>query len=429
MNRQQCLQYLESLKNTGIKLGLENTARLLEHLGNPQNRIPAIHIAGTKGKGSTAVFAESILRAAGYRVGLYTSPHILDFSERIQVDRRPISTEALTRGILHIKQASESIQVPVTFFEFGTVLAFHYFVEQKVDWNVIEVGMGGRLDSTNTCQGEVCIVTSISRDHEASLGSELPGIAFEKASIIKRTCTVVTGVEAPDVFRVIEDRARQFDCPLLQLGRDFTVTVRDHTPRGLYFDFANAEIRIEGLQTHLLGRYQAQNAGQAIAACLALKSKGVALTPDIIRRGIAGAQWSGRFEIVSETPLTILDCAHNLDSLNKLMEALVDVYPGKKIRVVLGIMKDKPYRECIEIVARFAHHITLTRPRQERSLNPYEVAGEAFMTTGAVDIIEDIPQALAANQSQCGPDELICVTGSIFTVAEAREHIERSCVK
>ena len=236
-------------------------------------------------------------------------------------------------------------------------------------------------------------------------------------------------VEAPEVFRVIDDRAREFHCPLLQLGRDFTVTVREHNRQGMRFDFANAGIRIDGLQTRLLGRYQAQNAGLAIAACLALAPKGVRLDADTIRRGIADAQWYGRFEIVTESPLTILDCAHNLDSLRKLMEALAEVYPDKKIRVVLGIMQDKPYRECIEIIARFAHHITLTRPRQERSLNPADQAGEAFMTTGAVDIIEDIPQALITNQKRCGPDELICVTGSIFTVAEAREHIERSCVK
>ncbi|MGP0630565.1 bifunctional folylpolyglutamate synthase/dihydrofolate synthase [Nitrospina sp. 32_T5] len=428
MNPSQCLDYLFGLQNSGIKLGLENTTRLLEALGDPQNKIPAIHIAGTKGKGSTAAFVESILRAAGYRTGLYTSPHIRHFSERIQVDREPIPEDAMVDGILHIKETSERIGVPVTFFEFGTVLAFRYFVEQKVDWNVIEVGMGGRLDSTNTCQGEVCIVTSISRDHESSLGTELPGIAFEKASIIKDTCTVVTGVDQPDVFRVIEDRAREFDCRLLKLGRDFDVNLHTHRPGEMMFDYESPIESIQGLTSPLLGRYQAQNAAMAIAACQALESKGVKLTPEIIRRGISTAQWAGRLEVVNESPLTLLDCAHNLDSLQKLMEALKELYPSRKLRIVLGIMQDKPYRECIEIVARFAHHITLARPRQDRSLNPADLAGETF-SIGPLEIIEDVPQALIANQKQCEPDELICVTGSIFTVAEAREYIERTCLK
>ncbi|MCF8720946.1 bifunctional folylpolyglutamate synthase/dihydrofolate synthase [Nitrospina gracilis] len=428
MTPSECLDYLYGLQNSGIKLGLENTTDLLEALGNPQHKIPAVHIAGTKGKGSTAAFVESILRAAGFRTGLYTSPHIRHFSERIQVNRQPIPEDAMVDGILRIKETSERIGVPVTFFEFGTALAFQYFVEQKVDWNIIEVGMGGRLDSTNTCQGEVCIVTSISRDHESSLGTELPRIAFEKASIIKDTCTVVTGVHQPEVFRVIEDRAQAFNCRLLQLGRDFKINLRSHLPGGLTFDYESPAGNFEGLTSSLLGRYQAHNAAMAIAACQALAPKGVALTPDIVQRGLATAQWAGRLEVVSESPLTILDCAHNLDSLQKLMEALVELYPARKLRVVLGIMQDKPYRECIEIAAQFAHHITLTRPRQDRSLNPADLAGESF-SIGPLEIIEDVPQALIANQKQCGPDELICVTGSIFTVAEAREHIERTGLK
>ncbi|CAI2718643.1 bifunctional folylpolyglutamate synthase/dihydrofolate synthase [Nitrospina watsonii] len=428
MNPQQSLDYLYGLQTSGIKLGLENTARLLEQLGNPQQRIPAIHIAGTKGKGSTAVFIESILRTAGYRTGLYTSPHIQHFSERIQVDRQPIPEAALVDGVRRVKQAAEQLDLPVTFFEFGTALAFQHFVDREVEWNVIEVGMGGRLDSTNLCQGEVCVVTSISRDHESSLGTELPAIAFEKACIIKHPCTVVTAVEAPEVFGVIEDRAHQFDCHLLQLGKDFKVKVRAHAPGEMVFDYESAEGNIEGVTSSLLGRYQAQNAGLAIAACRALAPKGVRLTDATIRTGIANAQWAGRLEIVNTSPLTLLDCAHNPDSLRKLMEALVELYPDRTLRVVLGIMQDKPYRECIEIVAQFAHHITLTRPRQERSLNPADLAGETF-PTGPLEIIEDVPQALIANQKQCGPDALVCVTGSIFTVAEAREHIERTCLK
>jgi dihydrofolate synthase/folylpolyglutamate synthase len=218
MNYQESLDYLYSLARLGIKLGLENTTRLLDYFGNPQLKTSTIHIAGTNGKGSTAAFVESILRASGYRVGLYTSPHILDFRERIQIDRQLIVPEEMVHWITTLKQVSEKLKLSPTFFEFSTLMAILHFERQDTDWNVIEVGMGGRLDSTNLCQGKVCIITPISRDHESSLGTDLSQIAREKAAIIKHPCTVVCGPQEKEVTQVIQDQCQNHKASLLQSG-------------------------------------------------------------------------------------------------------------------------------------------------------------------------------------------------------------------
>jgi dihydrofolate synthase/folylpolyglutamate synthase len=223
MTYQESLEYLYSLARLGIKLGLENTTRLLDYFGNPQLKTPTIHIAGTNGKGSTSAFVESILRASGYRVGLYTSPHILDFRERIQIDRQLISPEELVHWVAKLKQASEKLNISPTFFEMGTVMALLHFNRQKTDWNVVEVGMGGRLDSTNLCQGRICIITPVSLDHESSLGTHLSQIAQEKAAIIKHPCTVVSGSQEKEIIKVIQDQSHKHQASLLQLGRDFQV--------------------------------------------------------------------------------------------------------------------------------------------------------------------------------------------------------------
>ena len=295
MNYQESLYYLYSLARLGIKLGLENTKRLLDHFGNPQLKTPTIHIAGTNGKGSTAAFVESILRASGYRVGLYTSPHILDFRERIQVDRQLIAPEEMIHWIATVKEASEKLKIYPTFFEFSTLMAFLHFDRQETGWNVVEVGMGGRLDSTNLCQGKVCIITPISRDHESSLGTDLSQIAREKAAIIKHPCTVVSGSQEKEVIQVIQDQSRTHKASLLQLGQDFQVDTQSHSLQGQVFDFNAPEIWYKGLEITLAGRHQSVNAGLAVAACTALADPLV--TEQTIRQGLKSADWSGRMEM------------------------------------------------------------------------------------------------------------------------------------
>ncbi len=422
MNYQQSLDYLFSLARLGIKLGLDNTARLLDHFGNPQLKTPTIHIAGTNGKGSTAAFVESILRASGYRVGLYTSPHILDFRERIQINRQLIEPDELVHWIAILKQASEELNLSPTFFELGTVMALLHFNRQKTDWNVMEVGMGGRLDSTNLCQGRVCIITPISRDHESSLGSRLSQIAREKAAIIKHPCTVICGSQEEEATQEIQNQSQKYKASLLLQGQDFQVDIQSHSQQGQVFDFNGPEIWYKGLEIALAGRHQSSNAGLAVAACTSLADTSV--TEQTIRAGLKSAGWPGRLEICGTSPTLILDCAHNLDSFNKLAVSLSELFPHTRKIWVFGIMKDKPLEEITTIISDLADHIVVTQPENDRSAPP-ELIRKAFADfSKPIDLVDKIPLALDRAYQVANPDDLIVVTGSLFTVAEAKQVIE-----
>ncbi|MDH5762512.1 MAG: bifunctional folylpolyglutamate synthase/dihydrofolate synthase [Nitrospinota bacterium] len=422
MNYQESIDYLYSLARLGIKLGLENTSQLLDYFDNPQLKTPTIHIAGTNGKGSVASFSESILRASGHQVGLYTSPHLLDFRERIQINRRPIEPEELIHWVSVIKQASMKLKISPTFFEFTTVMAFLHFEGHKTDWNVVEVGMGGRLDSTNLCHGRVCIITSISRDHESSLGTQLEQIAREKAAIIKHPCTVVCGSEEPEVMRVIEDQCRTHEASLIQSGKDFKVYIQSQSPDGQVFDFNGPEIWYKGLEISLTGRHQSGNAGLAVSACTTLGDPSI--TEQSIREGLKSARWPGRMEICGRNPYLIMDCAHNLDSFMKLTTALSDLFPNKRKVWVLGIMKDKPLTEIATIIPNHADYIIVTQPKNERSAAPEQIRDALAGFNQPVDIVADIPLALDRAYQVASPEDLILVTGSLFTVAEAKQVIE-----
>ena len=422
MNYQESLNYLYSLARLGIKLGLENTRRLLDYFGNPQLKTPTIHIAGTNGKGSTAAFVESILRASGYQVGLYTSPHILDFRERIQINRQLISPEEFVHWIAVLKQTSEKLSISPTFFEMGTLLAFLHFNRQKTDWNVVEVGMGGRLDATNLCRGRICIITSISHDHESSLGTHLSQIAQEKAAIIKHPCTVISGTREKDAMEIIQKQSRNHQAPLLQLEQDFEVKVQSHSLQKQVFDFNGPEIWYKGLEIDLTGRHQSINAGLAVAACTALNDSFV--TEQAVREGLRSTNWPGRLEVCSEKPSLILDGAHNIDSFKKLTASLSEIFPHKRKIWVFGIMKDKPLAEITELISDFADYIVVTQPKSDRSTPPEQIRKALTDFTRPVVQMDEIPLALEHAYQAAHPDDLIIVTGSLLTVAEAKQVID-----
>ena len=301
----EALDYLYSLTHTGIKLGLQNTSRLLEYFENPHLGIKTIHVSGTNGKGSTAAFIESILRNSGLKTGLYTSPHLLDFRERIQINRSLIEKEKTTELILRIKKASENLNLPVTFFEFGTVMAFLHFKEQQTDVNILEVGLGGRLDATNLCQAEISLSTSISRDHTEYLGEDLKQIAFEKGSIIKQSGTVFAHIPNEEIFNVVNNLAQNRKATVFRLNRDFKVGQTRGTTGKKTFDFVSEKIKIKDLKLPLMGQFQAENAGLAIAACL--KFIGRSKEHDI-RTGVETVQWEGRLEVVGNPLRYINHC-------------------------------------------------------------------------------------------------------------------------
>ncbi len=429
MNYQQTLKYLEDLIQSGIKLGLDNTTRLLQALGNPQLKVPTIHLAGTNGKGSTAVFTESILRASGFKTGLFTSPHLLDYRERIKVNNLEIAPDQLAEVATQVRSACETHEIPATYFEVGTAIAFLHFYQSQCNWNVIEVGMGGRLDSTNLCQAEVSVITSISMDHESSLGTDLVSIAKEKAAIIKPGGTVIAGKLPEAVDQVIETHAREAGCPVSYLGRDFKVRGRNWNNRCQTFDWINPEKSFYDLEIGLLGEFQVQNAALAVAATRkALDLAGAPLSETALKTGLRKAKWPGRMEVIEEAPIVLLDCAHNPDSVKKLANAIHEHFQYEKCRVVLGIMQDKDLEQIAEILGSFADEVIVSRPRMERSADPYNLFKLLQISNKVIEIIEEIPYALHTAKNRSGPQDLVLVTGSVFTVAEAKQSIEQQKV-
>ncbi len=416
----EALDFLYGLVPSGIKLGLENTRNLLRHFGDPHLKARTIHIAGTNGKGSTAAFTESLLRATGKRTGLYTSPHLLHFNERIRVNGVPISESDLVEGIARIRDAVETHKLPVTFFECGTVLAFLHFLANETEWNVLEVGMGGRLDATNLCASDVAIITSIGRDHTQHLGEDLKQIAYEKAGIIKPNSTVFAHVENEAAFGVIRDVAHERRAALKRFGEDFHARARSPVSNTPSFDFSYGEFHYKDLTVPLLGAHQVSNASLALAACLHVLGTNGGLNEETLRRGLASTQWQGRMEIVRENPTVLLDCAHNPDGARKLVATLRNGFRYSRCLLVLGLMRDKPHAEMLDILSPIADHLILVRPSQERSADPKDIRNLLKNWQKPIDIEEQIPYALEIARKIAMPNDLICVTGSIFTVSEAK---------
>ena len=418
---QEALDYLTSLTQSGIKLGLKNTARLLQHFGDPQLKTRTIHIGGTNGKGSTAAITESILRASGYKVGLYTSPHLLDFRERIQINRRMIEKQQTVDLITRIKSAVERIKIPITFFEFGTVLAFLYFYEENTDINIIEVGLGGRLDATNLCRAEISIITSISRDHTQYLGEDLEQIAFEKACIIKESGTVFAHIPEYRVFKVVSDLSRKCSADLFCLGVDFQVDLETGNEGKNIFSFKWGSLVLNNLTLPLTGSYQRDNAGLALSACLKLKERGLNIKEKHLRKGLETVSWEGRLETVSSHPTVVLDCAHNEESVRNMTIELRKNFKFSRCFIILGLMQDKNIDEVIKILSQLGDHFFLVPVNPPRGEAPDKLAEKLKIYNKPSRIFETFSNAFQAVKQIASQNDLICITGSIFLVAKAKE--------
>jgi dihydrofolate synthase/folylpolyglutamate synthase len=390
--------------------------QLMEALGDPQKKYPILHIAGTKGKGSTSALAAAALQAGGYRTGLYISPHLQDFVERIQVDRQPVSHEGLVELVEQVKGAVASIP-KLTTFEITTALGLLYFAGQKVDAAVIEVGLGGRLDATNVVMPRAAVITSLSYDHMAVLGNTLTAIAGEKAGIIKEGVPVVSSPQKEEALVVLERVAKERRAPFILVGRDVFVDAGEHSLDGQTLRvWTHGQKPIE-LSLPLLGVHQVVNAATAFAA---LKASGLGLTQSAIRRGFAAVSWPCRFEVVRREPPVVLDSAHNLDSFEKLAQTLEDYFPGRRVTLIFGSSEDKDIAGMIQALKPRLSRVIGTKAVHPRALEPEKVVETATSLEIPAEVAVEVSEALRrALEISAKDGSIVLSAGSMFVTAEA----------
>jgi len=411
---------MHKVKKATSVFGLARMNKILEHCGNPHEKLHAVHIAGTKGKGSTAAMLASILQTSGRVAGLYTSPHLLDIRERIQINGEWICEETVTRLLAQLHRYLESatrdgdIYAP-TFFEIFTTIALLHFVERGVDFAIFEVGLGGRLDATNVLTPDACAITPVSFDHTDKLGNTLAEIAGEKAGIVKEGVPVVSGVQRPEALAVIRARAAELDAPLRIVGED--IEVREG-PSGA-FSVRTWRRELNGLRLPLLGRHQRENAATAAGLAELLCEGGLELSDESVRDGLASLRWPGRIQLVARDPDVIIDGAHNVASVEALLETL-DALPPKKTTFVIGIARDKDVHSILSLLAPRGEAFVVTRTSNPRAADPANLmAGLEGLGAKAVHVADTPAAALELALGQASPSDRICVTGSMYLAGDA----------
>ncbi len=409
------IDFLKTLVLHGVKLGLENINTLLQHVGSPHEKFPSIHIGGTNGKGSTVAYIDRIFREQGIRTGKFTSPHLIDLAERFQINGIPISPEELHEQITFFRSLIEKIKILPTFFEFCTTIAFHWFAQQKVDWAIIEVGMGGRLDSTNVIKPEVCAITNIGLEHTQYLGNTLEKIAWEKAGIIKENIPVVIGEKKQDVANVFYQRAKDLSAPLWQIEKDFHVHWERKQEEAI-LTYQSPVREIKKAHSRLNALYQCDNAGVAIGVIDWLAKKGISIQEQSILQGLANVRWPGRFDLVSQSPWLLLDSAHNPDGIQRLAENL-----DEKVTVVFSVADDKDVRNIIQILVPCVEELIITQFYGKRAM-PVEKIREIGLQKNIPFYIEpDFYSALEQGWQKAKQGHKLLVTGSIYAIGQTYE--------
>ncbi|MDH7512810.1 MAG: folylpolyglutamate synthase/dihydrofolate synthase family protein [Clostridiales bacterium] len=426
MNYGQCLDYLQQILASGVKFGLENVRTVLEALGQPHEKYPSILVAGTNGKGSVCAMLASVLFNHGFRVGLYTSPHLIRVEERIKVGDDPIPTQAFCRQLTFLRDvvdglvAERKLESTPTYFEMLTCLAFLYFKRRNVDIAVLEVGMGGRLDATNVVTPLVSVISSVSRDHEEFLGRTLGQIAFEKAGIIKPAVPVVCGVSRGRTYEVIRKKARELNAPLLRVFDEAAGFQARRVSKGYRFSY-----RLGGQNfvytPSLAGGHQGRNAAVVIAVASVLNRTWKRLEKNKIIQGIRRTRWPGRLETVSHQPLVILDGAHNEEGARALREYVRDFLP-RPLTLVFGIMRDKRIKKVARLLFPLAKVIFLTSFPYKRAASPEEIRAEARGIGKEATLEPDARKAIRRALELTPPSGAVLVTGSLFLVGEAKRH-------
>jgi len=420
MDKKEAVAYLESFESFRSKFSLEKITVLLESLENPEKSFESVKVAGTNGKGSTATFLHSILSASGIKTGLYISPHVLDYNERIQVNSRPISDADFGRIIGMIKTVLDEKKLESSFFEILTAAAFLYFREKGVRLAVLETGLGGRLDATNTASGAVSIITNIELDHTNILGSNFENIAKEKVQILSEGGTLITAEPKQNVLRVFREHCTEKNANLLVQKLSFNYRPLTQSIREQDFDFVLKDKAIKKLKIKMVGSHQFENASLAVTAALTLKQKGFPVDDESIRLGLLEAFIPGRFHAVRDSPLTILDSSHNPAGCMALSRALKQLVRGKNITLVFGCSEDKRYDQMLSILLPLANRAYFTRAKH-RGTNPNDFIKYAKQCRPGLEMqpIGDVSTAVKTARDTIPSSSVLLVCGSLFVVGEA----------
>ncbi len=423
----EAISWIHSQLKYGINLGLARMEWLLKELGNPEKKLKAIHVAGTNGKGSTVTFLRSILNEAGYDVGTFTSPYIETFNERISVNGSPIADDDLIELTRVIKPLVEELEKgeggPPTEFEIITAMALYYFGNiRQVDFTILEVGLGGRYDSTNIIQPLAGIITNIGKDHINILGDTIGKIAYEKAGIIKEGIPLFTGAKQREALSVIREETKKKQAELFQLGSDFSIEHNESIPSGEKFTFQSKETTYENLKLSLLGRHQTENAALAVASLLYMKEKKLLqLHEKDIRAGLKKAYWPGRMEVLREHPTVILDGAHNAEGLEAFLSTMKERYSERKVQVIFAALEDKDLSHMLPLFKKINAQVTFTEFEFPRAASALKLKEIAQMEDA---VMESNWRALAERMfNELHPEDVLAVTGSLYFISEVKPFI------
>lgn len=429
------IAYINEPRWMESRMGLDRSHELMQRLGDPHKKLKFVHVAGTNGKGSTSAFLASILQTAGYRAGLFTSPYIVEFTDRIRIDGANIPLERLRDVALQVKQAADAMEDHPTEFELMTAVAFLYFAEEACDIVVCEVGMGGRLDSTNIIESpELCIITSIAVDHTAFLGDTISAIAGEKAGIIKEGRPVVSYPQKPDAQGVIEGIVKTKNAPLFYpdfsklsinaVGAD-TLRAKDAVRVFSYGEHRDIPLR-------LLGDYQPYNAAIAIEAAGILRQNGWHIDDEAIRTGLSSTVWPGRFEVVGTDPLFILDGAHNVQGIDSLVSSVKELLPDQRLVFIIGLLEDKEYVEMLERIVPLGWAFITVTPPTPRALSAQKLAStiksiseNTSTVLSDLHVAESFDDAVSYARGIAGKEGIVCACGSLYSIASLKEALAK----
>jgi dihydrofolate synthase / folylpolyglutamate synthase len=415
---QKGVEYLFKLQKHGIKFGLSKTENLLKALGNPHKGRKFVHIAGTNGKGSVAAFLASILREAGFRVGLYSSPHLVRFTERFRVNNSEMTPERAVELIEELRGVVAPDSQP-TFFEAITAMALVHFAREDTDIDIMEVGMGGRLDATNLISPLVSVITGISLEHKEFLGPRLLDIAGEKAGIIKEDTDVVTGATQPAVRELLQAVCEKKSAPLWRLGKELRYRC---TGCGLHYYGINH--RLNRLHLGLKGNFQARNAALALGVSELLENKGFGVTSGDMREGLEKTEWPGRMQVVATDPLIVVDGAHNPAAIRALARAVESGFTYRRLILIIGMMQDKDIPGLLRGIVPISDYVFYTRPVYLRAAEPEILQRAAAQMGKPGEAVPVLAEAIGRAKRRAGESDLILICGSLFTVGEAMTYFD-----